>query len=108
MERYKTARTVPCPEIYIEGTSETIPGLAPDLQTLMAAAIEGEPLPRTGVPQYDADEDTGFIRASVADLPPEDILLAHLTATAKPEQQPQDGGESASPEEEEAPSEAKE
>lgn len=108
MKRYETARNVPCPEIYIEGTSETIPGLAPDLQTLMAAAIEGEPLPRFGTPQYDSDEETGQIRASVGDLPPEEILIAHQIAKAEPEQQPQDGDKSASPEEEEAPSEAKE
>lgn len=98
----------------------TIPGLAPDLLTLLAAAEQGEPLPRTSEPLFDESEEAGLVRTQVESLPPEDIQAAYETAMAKPEQaayetakaKPEqaaaDPGESASPSKEEAPSEAQE
>lgn len=86
MKRFNVCKTAECPPIIIPGTSQTIPGLAPDLQTLLAAAQQGEPLPRIGVPMFDESEEEGVIRVQVEDLPPEDILHAHETAKATPEQ----------------------
>ena len=86
----------------------TIPGLAPDLQTLLAAAAEGEPLPRYGVPQFDENEEAGEVRVQVGDLPPEEIMTATQTAKAEPSPAGEEPGASASPKEDEEPSAAQE
>lgn len=108
MKRYQTCKTANCKPVHIEGSSLTIPGLAPDLQTLLAAAEQGEPLPRTSEPLFDESEEAGLVRTQVESLPPEDIQAAYETAKAKPEQAAADQGESASPSKEEASSEAQE
>lgn len=63
MFRFTTKRPGSDPEVRYSGTSETIPGLAPDLRTLIASAAAGEPLPRCGEPLFDADESAGEARA---------------------------------------------
>ena len=83
MNRYNVCKTPLCKAVHIQGSSLTIPGLAPDLQTLLAAAEQGELLPRVGTPMYDESEEAGQVRISVGDLPPEEILQ---NAQAKPEQ----------------------
>lgn len=103
MKRYSVAKTANCKAVHISGTSQTIPGLAPDLQTLLAAAAEGEPLPRYGNPRFDESEDAGLTRVAVGDLPPEEIMSAYQNAKAKPEQESgEDSPVPASPNEAEA------
>lgn len=87
MKRYKVASIPNCVPVHIPGTSQTIPGLAPDLQTLLAAAAEGEPLPRYGNPRFDESEDAGLTRVAVGELPPEEIMSAYQNAKAMPEQE---------------------
>lgn len=96
MKRYKTVKTANCKPVHIAGTSETIPGLAPDIQTLLAAAIAGEPLPSLGTPRYDDSDEAGIARVGVGDLPPEEILTATQTAQAEPAQAAEGPDESAS------------
>lgn len=103
MKRYLVAKTPISKPVHISGTSQTIPGLAPDLQTLLAAAAEGEPLPRYGNPRFDESEDAGLTRVAVGDLPPEEIMSAYQNAKAKPEQESgEDSPVPASPNEAEA------
>lgn len=45
------------PAVEYPGSSLTIPGLAPDLKSLLAAAANGEPLTPIGEPVYDFDEE---------------------------------------------------
>lgn len=63
MNRYNTCKdAADCPRVEYPGTSETIPGLAPDLKSLLAAAMAGEPLTPVGEPVYDFEADGGNIR----------------------------------------------
>lgn len=58
----------------IEGSSLTIPGMAPDLIDILKAAIDGEPLPTYGgVPLFDNTEDIGLARVSVSELDNNDL-----------------------------------
>lgn len=45
------------PAVEYPGSSMTIPGLAPDLKSLLAAAANGEPLTPVGTPVYDFEEE---------------------------------------------------
>lgn len=108
MKRYNTCPTPASYPVTIEGTSMTIPGLAPDLQTLLAAAEAGEPLPRVGVPVYDETPEAGIVRAGVAELTPEELLLAHQSAEALPPQPVEKPAGPASPDDEEGGSVATE
>lgn len=45
------------PAVEYPGSSMTIPGLAPDLKSLLAAAANGEPLTPVGEPVFDFDEE---------------------------------------------------
>ena len=45
------------PAVEYLGSSMTIPGLAPDLKSLLAAAANGEPLTPVGQPVFDFDEE---------------------------------------------------
>lgn len=101
MKRFNVCKTADCKTVHISGTSLTIPGLAPDMQTLLAAAVNGEPLPRYGVPQYDESEEAGEARVAVGSLPPEEILYEPHTEPAKPAQQGAEPAAPASPNEEE-------
>lgn len=100
MKRYKVCKTARVKSVHIKGTSLTIPGLAPDMQTLLAAAINGEPLPRYGVPMYDESEEAGEARVGVGSLPPEEILYATHTAPAEPAPPGEEPAAPASPSEE--------
>lgn len=84
MKRYPVAKTANCKAVHIPGTSQTIPGLAPDLQTLLAAAAEGEPLPRYGNPRFDESEDAGLVRIDVGNLPPEELMSNLQSEETKP------------------------
>lgn len=55
----------------IVGTSETIPGLAPDLRSIVMSACAGEPLPLTSKPLYDEDEEAGAFRVNLSRMSPE-------------------------------------
>lgn len=102
MKRYKVCKTASVKPVHINGTSLTIPGLAPDMQTLLAAALNGEPLPRYGVPMYDESEEAGQARVGVGSLPPEEILYAPNSAPAEPALSGAEPAVPASPSEEEA------
>lgn len=78
----------------------TIPGLAPDLQTLLAAAMQGEPLPRTSVPLWDESDEAGQARVQVGLLPPEDLM--HTPEDPAPREEPE------TPESDEGPREVPE
>lgn len=101
MKRYKVCKTSSVKSVHIQGTSLTIPGLAPDMQSLLAAALSGEPLPRSGVPMYDESEEAGEARVGVGSLPPEEILYAPHIAPAEPAQPGEEPAVPASPSEEE-------
>lgn len=87
MKRYSTCTDAFSKPVHIPGTSQTIPGLAPDLQTLLAAATEGEPLPLIGKPLFDDSEEAGLVRMRVGNLPPEEILLSQEKPA--PEEEPE-------------------
>lgn len=92
MFRHLTCSNASSGSVHISGTSLTIPGLAPDLQTLLAAAEEGEPLPQSSVPLWDESIEQGSARVAVGNLPPEDILLA--VDSARPEKASHPGAKS--------------
>lgn len=100
MKRFNVCKMADCKSVHISGTSLTIPGLAPDMQTLLAAAFSGEPLPRYGVPMYDESEEAGQARVGVGSLPPEEILYAPNSATAEPSPSGAEPAVPASPSEE--------
>ena len=48
------------PAVEYPGSSMTIPGLAPDLKSLLAAAANGEPLTPVGTAVYDFNEEVNM------------------------------------------------
>lgn len=47
---------------HVEGSTLTVPGLAPTLIELIEANVVGQPLPLTSQPMYDDNEASGFAR----------------------------------------------
>lgn len=89
MKRFKTKKSPSDwkkPEY--KGASLTIPGLAPDLQAIIAAATEGQPLPIVGRPNFDEDEASGLARLSAEQMSPAELLQYEKTAAEQSEAAP--------------------
>lgn len=57
----------PIPEPFtVEGTTMTVPNLAPDLITIIEASINGQSMPLTSQPLYDDTPETGIARTMVS------------------------------------------
>lgn len=57
----------PIPEPYtVEGTTMTVPNLAPDLITIIEASINGQSMPLTSPPLYDDTPESGTARTMVS------------------------------------------
>lgn len=94
------------PAVEYLGSSMTIPGLAPDLKSLLAAAANGEPLTPIGEPVYDFDEEVDLktgefmkkaskedIEAANARIEVQQLSVAELLHRS--EQSEEQGGEDA-------------
>lgn len=89
MKRFKTKKSPSDwkkPEY--KGASLTIPGLAPDLQAIIAAATEGQPLPLVGRPNFDEDEASGLARVQAEQMSPADLMQYEKTAAEQSEAAP--------------------
>ena len=61
MKRYNVRKDAgDSPAVEYPGSSMTIPGLAPDLKSLLAAAANGEPLTPVGSPVFDFEESVNL------------------------------------------------